>query len=123
MNDDQENGKERDQTGNRGSFSFSKFLVKKQPFLVGTMGSTSLRLTSVSDGTGRTVNFGYDTVAGDLTSFTDPENKAWTYEYDNEHKMTKTKDPLLRTITQNTYDSLARVTEQKSQGDDAKFWK
>src|SRR5215216_643488 len=34
MNDDQENGKERDQTGNRASFSFSKLIVKKWPFVV-----------------------------------------------------------------------------------------
>src|SRR5437867_13208306 len=44
MNDDQENGKERDETGNRASFSFSKFIVKKRPFLVGTMGSTSINI-------------------------------------------------------------------------------
>src|SRR5437879_1835998 len=42
MNDDQENGKERDQTGNRASFSFSKFIVKKPPFVVLQMGSASL---------------------------------------------------------------------------------
>src|SRR5437867_1239010 len=48
MNDDQENGKERGQTGNRTPFSFSKFIVKKLPSVVLRMGSTSLLTTDSS---------------------------------------------------------------------------
>lgn len=87
-----------------------------------------LRLTSVLDGTGRTVRFGYDTIYnndGDLVNFSDAETKVWRYEYDSEHKIKKTKDPMIptpRVIVENTYDIDGRITQQLSSGDATKPW-
>lgn len=80
------------------------------------------QLTSISDGTGRSVIFAYSTQfspQGDLVSVTDVEGKIWRYDYDNEHKITATKDPTLpaaRVIVQNVYDADGKVTQQLSEG-------
>jgi RHS repeat-associated protein len=81
------------------------------------------RLESVSAGP-RSVQFTYGGQTN-LTKVTDLEGKIWTYEYDTDHKVTKTKDPTMptpRIITQNIYDSDGKVTQQLSQGDAAKTW-
>ncbi|HTI72502.1 MAG TPA: RHS repeat-associated core domain-containing protein [Candidatus Limnocylindria bacterium] len=84
---------------------------------------TSITATTGTDVAARTVSFGY--TSGDLTSVTDPEGKIWSYVYDTDHKITQTKDPTLptaRIITQNTYDSDGKVTQQLSQGSSSKAW-
>jgi len=78
------------------------------------------RISGVSDGTGRSVGFGY--TSGNLTSVTDPEGKIWTYQYDTEHRLLNLKDPDDRFIVQNAYDSLSRVIRQRSMGDSNRTW-
>ena len=82
------------------------------------------QLTTISDGTGRSVTLNYGTTyntAGDLLSALDVEGKTWSFEYDADHGITKTKDPLSRVMVQNTYDSTGiAVTEQLAQGDAAR---
>ena len=85
---------------------------------------TPSRLTSVSDGT-RTVSYGYSTgynSQGDLTSFTDPESKTSTYQYDTNHQITATIDAQSRLVVSNLYDSQGHVTTQYTQGDTNKTW-
>lgn len=77
-------------------------------------------ISSVSDGTGRTILFAY--TAGNMDSFTDPEIKNWTYQYDGEHRMVSLKDPDNRFIAENDYDGDSRVTKQRSMGDTNKEW-
>lgn len=76
------------------------------------------RITSLSDSAGRSVSFGY--TGDDLTSCTDVENKTWTYVYDN-HRLTESRDPSSRLIATNLYDSMSRVKEQRTFGDDDKL--
>lgn len=76
------------------------------------------RITSVSDSAGRTVSFGY--TGDDLSSCTDVVNKAWTYVYDN-HRLTESRDPSSRLIAKNVYDSMGRVKEQRTFGDNDKL--
>ena len=83
------------------------------------------RLASVSDSTGRSVNYGYSTSyssQGDLTSVTDPENKTSTYNYDANHQVTATFDPLSRLVVSNIYDGVGHVATQYTQGDTNKTW-
>ena len=85
---------------------------------------TPSRLTSVSDGT-RTVSYGYSTSynsQGDLTSFTDPEGKASSYDYDTNHQITATIDASSRLVVSNLYDSQGHVTTQYTQGNTNKAW-
>jgi len=98
----------------------------KNRSLTFTYSGTPQRLTSVSDSTGRSVSYGYNTaynVQGDLTSFTDPENKATTYAYDPNHQITATFDALNQLVVSNIYDSLGHVTVQYTQGDPNKTWR
>jgi len=97
-----------------------------------TYTGTPQRLAKISEGGGanlREVLFGYATTYsadGDLVSVTDPEGKVWTFEYDGEHKIIRTKEPHAsgpRIITENTYDSDGKVIEQRSEGDPNKLWK
>jgi len=90
---------------------------------------TPSRLISINDDTGRSVVFAYAntySTEGDLVGVTDPENKTWSYEYDGDHKILRTKEPTAsgpRIITQNLYDTDGKVIEQRSEGDNAKLWK
>jgi RHS repeat-associated protein len=77
------------------------------------------RITSVSDSAGRTVSFGYN--GDDLESCTDVENKTWTHVYNN-HCLTESRDPSNRLIVTNVYDSLGRVKEQRTFGDNDKLY-
>ncbi len=79
------------------------------------------QITNVSDGTGRSVSMGYTN--GNLTSFTDPEGKIHTYQYDVEHRMTSLKDPQNRTLAENEYDVESRVVRQRSMGDATREWR
>src|SRR5439155_12916423 len=65
-----------------------------------------LRLTSVSDSTGRSVSYGYLTnysAQGDLTSVTDPEQKTRTFLYDTNHQLVVTKNALNQIVVSNVY--------------------
>jgi RHS repeat-associated protein len=89
-----------------------------------TYSGTPSRLASVSDGT-RTVSYGYATTynsQGDLTSFTDPESKTSTYQYDTNHEITATLDALSRLVVSNVYDGDGHVAIQYTQGDTNKTW-
>jgi RHS repeat-associated protein len=86
---------------------------------------TPQRLTSVSDGT-RTIYYNYSTTynsQGDLTLFTDPENKTSTYTYDTNHQITATLDAQSRLVVSNIYDSQGHITTQYTQGDTNKMWR
>ena len=79
-----------------------------------TFSYTGTRLTSVSDGNGRSVQYSVDS-NGNLVSFTDPLNHTHTFEYALPGQLTKIylpKDPTIA-IVENTYDSLGRVMTQK----------
>jgi RHS repeat-associated protein len=71
------------------------------------------KLTSVNDGNGRSVGYAPDG-AGNLSTFTDAQQKVTTYAYDIPGRMTKVfypsrpNDPFLT----NVYDSLGRVKDQ-----------
>jgi len=89
-----------------------------------TYSGTPSRLASVSDGT-RTVSYGYATTynsQGDLISFTDPESKTSTYQYDTNHEITATLDALSRLVVSNVYDGDGHVATQYTQGDTNKAW-
>ena len=70
------------------------------------------------------MGYGYSTTnaQGDLTSFTDAENKTTSYNYDTNHQITATLDALNRLVISNLYDSLGHVTTQYTQGDSNKTW-
>jgi RHS repeat-associated protein len=80
------------------------------------------KISSVADTNSRSVGFQYST-ANDLIGCTDVESKTWTYQYDTQHRMTRTIDPSSRTIIQNSYDSEGRVSEQLTFGDITKRYK
>ncbi|MBI5386521.1 MAG: RHS repeat-associated core domain-containing protein [Verrucomicrobia bacterium] len=87
-----------------------------------TFGYTyTTNLTSLADGTGRTVFF--TNANGHLTAVTDAEGKANWYLYDANHQLTATRDALNRLVTTNFYDGFGRVTNQWTQGDPNKAWR
>ncbi len=94
-----------------------------------TLSYASGKLTGVSDGTGRTVSYGRDGSTGlDLATYTDPEGKAWSYDYLPGHRLEKIRDPdstgpTNRIIVQNVYDVFDRVKEQWTYGVSTKAWK
>lgn len=66
-------------------------------------------VSGISDGTGRSVSYGY---TGDkLTSFTDVAGRTTDYVYDSQGRMTSFTTPRGATV-ENEYDSLSRVTKQ-----------
>lgn len=114
-----------DQHGNSSSYSYTSGKISSITDCYSrtlTFGWSGDHIDSVSDGTGRSVGFGYSG-AGDLTTFTDPEGKVWYYDYNTDHQIERLRDPLNRTITENTFDDEGRVVLQKSMGDNAKVWK
>ncbi len=90
-----------------------------------TYSGSPQRLDTVADNTGRSVSYDYTTTAGqtDLTSVTDPENKASTFVYDTNHQIVATLDALNRVVVSNNYDGFGRVIEQYSKGDGNQFWR
>ncbi len=68
------------------------------------------KVSSVSDSTGRSVSFGY--TDSDLTSFTDPDSKIWTYQYDDDHRIVATLDPLSQVTVSNIYNAVGQVVTQ-----------
>ncbi|MCC5842563.1 MAG: hypothetical protein JJT96_20770 [Opitutales bacterium] len=98
-----------------------------------TFGYSGNRLTSITEDTApaaasgetvpppRSINFGHN-AAGDLSVYTDPENKQWEYEYEPGHKMWRLRDAEGRIIATNVYDSFDRVIEQRAYGRDDETW-
>ena len=74
--------------------------------------SGATQLTAVADSSGRSVSFGYS--AMNLTSYTDPEGKVWTYAYDGNRWMRTLANPLSQTTATNTYDATGMVVTQKN---------
>lgn len=74
--------------------------------------SGGTQLTSVADSSGRSVSYGYS--AGNLTSYTDPEGKVWSYAYNSNRWMTKLTDPLSQVTASNTYDGTGMVITQRN---------
>ncbi len=74
--------------------------------------SGTTQLSSVADSSGRSVSYGYS--AGNLTSYTDPEGKVWSYSYDSNRWMTKLTDPLFQVTASNTYDGTGMVITQRN---------
>jgi RHS repeat-associated protein len=96
----------------------------KSRTLTFTYSGTPSRLASVSDGT-RTVSYGYSTAyspQGDLVSFTDPEGKTSTYQYNTNHQITATIDALDRLVVSNVYDSQGHITTQYTEGSTNQTW-
>jgi RHS repeat-associated protein len=88
-----------------------------------TLGYTDGRISTVSSSAGGTVQYAYDS-AGNLATYTDPEEKGWSYDYDGGHRMTSLANPLGTTTAENTYDALGRVSVQKRplpNGDKAEY--
>jgi RHS repeat-associated protein len=86
------------------------------------------QLTSMADSTGRSVSYGYGS-NGDLVTATDANGKVWTYEYDADHKMLATLDPLSHVVVTNTvyitnnFNGFPSVAQQLSQGLASNVWK
>lgn len=79
-----------------------------------TFSYTGTRLTSVSDGNGRSVSYAVDS-NGNLVSFSDPLGHTHTFEYVLPGQLTKIylpKNPTIA-IVENTYDTLGRLKTQK----------
>ncbi|MBU0677673.1 MAG: hypothetical protein KJ626_06120 [Verrucomicrobia bacterium] len=74
--------------------------------------SGATQLSSVADSSGRSVSYGYS--AGNLTSFTDPEGKVWSYSYDSNRWMRALTDPLSQVTASNTYDGTGMVVTQRN---------
>lgn len=90
-----------------------------------TFSYTGGQLTSVADNTGRSVSYGYSTAynsQGDLTSFTDPEDKTSTYTYDTNHQITAAVDAQSRLVVSNLYDSQGHVATQYTEGSTNQTW-
>jgi len=68
-------------------------------------------LRGVKDSSGRSVFYDHDG-AGNLTGYTDPGGKRWSYGYDGKHRMTWLKNPLDVTLATNSYDALGRMKTQ-----------
>ncbi len=82
-------------------------------FEVGMPGLSEDRLLSVSDHTGRVVQFGYYTETGDLAVVTDTRGLGWTYTYSGStHWLYEARDPYGRLIERNEYDAYGRVLTQ-----------
>ena len=78
------------------------------------------RISKVADGTGRHVDYGYDS-AGNLISFFDAESNLTSFHYDIDGRMTRvyTAEKPYAThpdepMVDNTYDTLDRVMTQKN---------
>lgn len=71
---------------------------------------SSGHVVAISDGTGRSVNYGYDD-NGNLTSFTAADYAVTTFGYDDNHYLTTTTSPN-GGVTTNAYDPSHRVTSQ-----------
>ncbi len=74
--------------------------------------SGATQLTSVADSSSRSVTYGYS--AGNLTSYTDPEGKVWSYTYDSNRWMRTLIDPLTQVTASNTYDAVGMVITQRN---------
>ncbi len=70
-------------------------------------------ITTVTEalGPGRTIDFTYDPLTGDLTDVQDVEGGTTSYEYDD-HRMTSLTDSNLHRAVQNCYDEAGRVAKQ-----------
>jgi RHS repeat-associated protein len=103
-----------DADGNQVNFTYSSGILTGVADGFGhslTFNYTGNLLTSVSDSAGRNVIYGYDTDSN-LITYTDPENKVWTYGYEGSHRILTLKNPLNITTVTNEYDSLGRVKTQ-----------
>ena len=84
---------------------------------------TGNKITKVTEKSGtltRDVDLGY---TGDvMTSFTDPEAKVYSYEYNADNRITHLRDPDNRVIIRNEFDGLGRVQHQYPQDDHNKKW-
>jgi|GEM_PF-5055284 len=95
----------------------------------------SPRIASVSDGT-RTVSYTYSTetvshnntgiqdrvLRVDLTGFQDELGNTWTYEYDDESRLTRLVNPKNETVIENFYSDKGMVYKQYNSGDPTKVW-
>lgn len=89
-----------------------------------TLNYTGSVLTSVSDGTGRSVTYTVDG-SSDLASFKDANGQTWQYAYDQPGRLTtiyRPANPGNAFIT-NVYDSLSRVkTQSNAEGEQSSFY-
>lgn len=76
-----------------------------------TLGYVAGRLTTVTDHTGRTVEYQYD-LDGNLSQFTNTRGKTYTIIYDPNHRLVSVIDPLGITKFTNVYDANGRVERQ-----------
>ena len=67
-------------------------------------------LTNVTDGLGRSVSYQYS--ASNLVAAVDPVGQAWTYVYDTNRWLTSIKDPSVRLVASNCFNSLGQVQSQ-----------
>jgi len=77
---------------------------------VGTL--PRLRVSQVTDSTGRIVSYGYD-ASERLITVTDPAGGITRYSYDSQHRMTTITDARNIVFLTNTYDTNSRVCRQQ----------
>jgi len=115
-----------DQHGNTATFTYSGEQLTRVTDSYGrrfdfTWASDNItRVTETAGPLVRDIDFGY--TANVMTSFTDLENKTYTYQYSSENRMTHLRDPDNRVVVRNEYDGLGRVRHQYPQDDPAKQW-
>ncbi len=78
-----------------------------------TLSYTDGLITSVSDNTGRSVGYEYDS-SDNLINFEDAAGFDWGIEYDNGHRILSLTDPEEIQTIENHYNSLGQVTNQIS---------
>jgi|GEM_PF-273034 len=89
-----------------------------------TLNYTGSKLTSVTDGTGRSISYSFDG-SSNLTQMLDQNSKAYTFSYDQPGRLTqifKPQNPTTAIVT-NVYDSLSRVkTQSDARGKSATYY-
>lgn len=115
-----------DQHGNTAIFTYTSDQLSRVTDTYGRRldftwsGDKIITITETAGSLVRDISLEY---TGDvMTSFTDPEDKTYTYQYNSDSRITHLRDPDNRVIVRNEYDVLGRVKHQFSQDDPNKQW-
>jgi RHS repeat-associated protein len=73
--------------------------------------NTANLITKITDPLGNSINYGYNTLTGDLTSVTDRDAQATTFTYDTNHGLLTIVDPRGVQPIKNVYDNAGRLIQ------------
>ena len=71
-------------------------------------------ITRITSSSGRAVTYTYS-ISGDLASVIRPDGSTYTYFYDENHRLTESRDPNGHAFVRNVYDSEGRIIRQYDQ--------